>query len=455
MRKKKDELISICKKKGLATSGTKEQLCSRIGSPKNIRRKSPSKRVPSPRKSPSKPVIKSHSSCMKKKKDELISICKQKGLATSGTKEQLCSRIMGKKPQVPNPEEKQMKSFNFFPKRKDCALEHKVRDPLTKQCKEKDELLKIYSPKVKHKWLEGPISLTELYSERYNKHVYLFGDHHVRETTCQNNPDTISIKDLINKTCVINSDQVIDLFGEVPIGDLYEQRFSFPDIYLRDIDNLKTGCGHRKNTECAFDNVRFHYSDMRQSYIPSAGILIRLFYEKDFSRKKEILQQGENEFMEFYGKPTWKKEVKDLFFKIKKQIDNIQYPELYLLLIDMYEDVLEDIIFVFERVKTHYTHGSSLSFSVGGYLGKVDAKFTKLLDVYILSRMFRTFNQVKDRYSEPPKNIIIYAGDLHSQALKRTLTSLGFHTLFETSDRDGSHQCLDISKLQQPLFSSL
>jgi hypothetical protein len=400
---------------------------------------------------------------MKKKKDELISICKKKGLATSGTKEQLCFRIMGKKPrknsihQVSNPEEKQMKSFNFFTNRKDCALEHKVRDPLTKQCKEKNKLLQIYFPKVKHKWLDGPVSLTELYSEQYNKHVYLFGDEHVRETTCRNNQDTINTIDLINKTSVIHSDQVIDLFGEVPIIDLYGKKSVYPDSYIGDINNLKTGCGHRKNTECAFDNVRFHYSDPRD-LIPFFATIAYVACERDSSERLRILERKKNGFMKFYGRPgpVWKKELSKLLFGVKKQIDNIQYPEIKLLLLNMYEDILEQIFFVFEQIKNYYTGDGS------GYIGRafergnrtIDAFFPKLLDIYTLSRMFRTFNQVKDRYSEPPKNIIVYAGTNHTEEMKRTLMSLGFRTLFETSDRDGSHQCLDISKLQQPLFSS-
>jgi hypothetical protein len=281
----------------------------------------------------------------------------------------------------------------------------------------------------------------------------------VRKTTCHNNRDTIDIINLINKTCVINSDQVIDIFGEVPILDLYQKESSgfTVDCYLGDVNKLKTGCGHRNNTTCSFDNVRFHYSDPRHSYIPHFNPIARLLYAQDPLKQQTILEQLKPEFMKFYGKPTWKKDLKDSLFKMKKQIDNTEYPELRSLLVQMNEDILEQISFGMEQIKNYYEGKSPYPF-VGVYLTdgnrKVNTTFAKLLDVYILSRMFRTFTQVKDRYSDPPKNIIIYAGDFHSQELKRILTLLGFQIVFETSDRGGSLQCLDISNLQQPLFSS-
>ena len=185
-------------------------------------------------------------------------------------------------------------------------------------------------------------------------------------------------------------------------------------------------------------------------------MIVRLLYHP--LEKQTILEQLKPEFMKFYGKPTWKKDLKESFSKIKKQIDNTQYPELSSLLVQMYEDVLEQVSFAMEQIKNYYEGKSSISIvgqvSLVNGDRKVDITFPKLLDVYILSRMFRTFTQIKDRYSDPPKNIIIYAGDFHSQALKRILTLLGFQIVFETSDRGGSLQCLDISNLQQPLFSS-
>ena len=77
-----------------------------------------------------------------------------------------------------------------------------------------------------------------------------------------------------------------------------------------------------------------------------------------------------------------------------------------------------------------------------------------MMDIYILSRMFRTFQQKKNEYSEPPKNIIVYAGLYHINLYSRFLTKLGFKLLHKAEQKDiMGIQCIRISELKQPFFS--
>ena len=69
----------------------------------------------------SKPMT--HSKCMKYKKDELIKLCKKKKLSTDGTKEDLCKRIMKKSPakKVKSPKKKSPAKKPKSPKKKSPA----------------------------------------------------------------------------------------------------------------------------------------------------------------------------------------------------------------------------------------------------------------------------------------------------------------------------------------------
>ena len=53
----------------------------------------------------------------------------------------------------------------------------------------------------KNKWVNAwsypPYTLSLLYNKKLNKKIYLFGEAHVRNTTCLNKPNKIKITDLL------------------------------------------------------------------------------------------------------------------------------------------------------------------------------------------------------------------------------------------------------------------
>ena len=83
------------------------------------------------------------------------------------------------------------------------------------------------------------------------------------------------------------------------------------------------------------------------------------------------------------------------------------------------------------------------------------------MDYYLLARCFRTYKK-KGGYSRPSYNNIIYCGAYHIETYVFLLDKLGFKIDAKVDQLLGLYmykpnsltkmQCLDISKIKQPLF---
>jgi hypothetical protein len=83
------------------------------------------------------------------------------------------------------------------------------------------------------------------------------------------------------------------------------------------------------------------------------------------------------------------------------------------------------------------------------------------MDYYLLCRIFKVFDFTKlknHRWTDEPKephNIIIYAGDLHSENVRKFLKELEFKEISTTpSLQKWIRNCIDIRKFPQPFFSN-
>jgi hypothetical protein len=76
---------------------------------------------------------------------------------------------------------------------------------------------------------------------------------------------------------------------------------------------------------------------------------------------------------------------------------------------------------------------------------------SNMIDIYLMSRIFKTFN-TKKNINQPPTshNIIIYAGWEHSRRYSDFLKSLGFEQL--ATAKEHSTRCLDMTDFPQPFF---
>ena len=76
-----------------------------------------------------------------------------------------------------------------------------------------------------------------------------------------------------------------------------------------------------------------------------------------------------------------------------------------------------------------------------------------LMDIYLLGRLFKTFDATEER-GQPTHvhNAIIYTGLYHSAEYKSVLESCGFKIVFENQSSGPKDQCVDISEMPYPLF---
>ena len=90
---------------------------------------------------------------------------------------------------------------------------------------------------------------------------------------------------------------------------------------------------------------------------------------------------------------------------------------------------------------------------------------TLIADAYLLARVFKTFqteNYKKARLTDEPAephNVIIYAGNFHSQRYRTFLTYIGFRLVQHSGNLEGYYptqsrqNCVDMRSITQPLFS--
>ena len=75
------------------------------------------------------------------------------------------------------------------------------------------------------------------------------------------------------------------------------------------------------------------------------------------------------------------------------------------------------------------------------------------MDVYLMGRLFKTFDTTKER-GQPDRvhNAIIYTGLRHAAEYRDILESCGFRVAFENRSSGHKDQCVDVGEMQYPLF---
>lgn len=123
------------------------------------------------------------------------------------------------------------------------------------------------------KYLVGPISLSEHYSGKYDKHIYIFGDRHVFKSKCPDkaaDKNIVEITNFLEEIITTNKDKLIDFYLETE----YVGGFTNPDFkggveweephnYMNKLANLFVECFSVEKHKCPYKNVRMHYTDLR------------------------------------------------------------------------------------------------------------------------------------------------------------------------------------------------
>jgi hypothetical protein len=314
---------------------------------------------------------------------------------------------------------------------------------------------------TKYNTLSHIYSISEHYSEKYDKHIYIFGEFHDYHGSCSNN---IPASRFVLEQMAI-SDKFIDLyfewqfiprsqgfvhkrFGSHQLSILYASLYGHMDLFIEKWSNN------------GYANVRPHLTDVRRVYnkYDFINVLNSLLVTMAYGDKSyDLLTEFENlskfptdlyEFKKiktiedlktfiFSRIPLVNKEVKRMDEDVKNSV------------LDHFNTCIDNIDvtkFYYDNIK-RVLRSSSNTTNYGTYLL---APFICIMDLYLLARIFKHFNKVPYHNSNPPKNIIIYVGNLHAETYRRYLDVLGFETKFYNMSQT---HCVDISRLKLPLFS--
>lgn len=336
--------------------------------------------------------------------------------------------------------------------------------------------------------VKGPLSLTEHFSEKFGKHIYIFGEMHYFTEDCKGEPISKFLYETIR-----DSDKFIDFYLESPNYTDYEYKRLFPSDYkenFQTISNIEykfSNCFRRDKKDCELPNLRAHWTDIRRTEkiakITQKLQLYLLFWKGDIrknrSEEKDI-EKVYNLFSEFYNQPVVKKSkdmpmfidnISKLYSRlITKQLKSIDDSAIKNTLEDWFNFSCTENVFANERtiqflneyqgnlLYAPYYYLSILQKTidsvekirildlVSGFMNYITGSMACIMDIYLLSRVFRTF-----RDSVSPQNIIIYVGDHHAESYRQVLNMLDFTLI--ASSRTDDNKCLDISNFKQPFFT--
>lgn len=365
--------------------------------------------------------------------------------------------------------------------------------------------------------VQGPFRLTQHYSKKYGKMIYIFGDIHIRTGhTC---PPTFGksmpVGNFIRLTMDANPDKMIDVFLEMKLLSSKRDPTDFEPNPVRlykgylfgDVRQQWEGCLSLHKELCAFRNLRMHYADPRSASVGSLyGQFNRLWLElyellKPWDAKhmpiqdpavhqklRELTAEFQTYLKELEGLENAaggpEKFVKSLVqqFKIDKQLVAVtdksvrkaieqEFLEMgwlnasKLWTSSRFRDSLHTFLLqpqVWATMPVPHEWFMTLVPNITSFLNW----FNSLMDVYLMARMFRQFTPAdgatKSLYSEEPRFIMIYAGDVHADNYRNFLdNTLKFERIGTTGSSNlGANapessvvQCVDISKFNQPFFS--
>ena len=353
---------------------------------------------------------------------------------------------------------------------------------------------------MSHKYVSGLKNLTVHYSPIYKKRIYVLGEQHVKDV-CPSKYQSMSGFDLFFYL-LDSSSELIDVFIETeydPAGKNLLSKFikiavidggykGISDSYMNDIENklVRDHCfQYHNDNKCKIykDHVRFHAVDIRSGtseFIEYVSIVYMIQgaligVTSNDSTEIENLKYYIKTFPKYknYGATSTsiKKGVINSLteLKIYKQISNIddKYSDLKNILtkkIDniinqdyssiTYDKVYNSLLYGFNNCinkRNINCHNNWYIFNEA-YIGMAPTSVNDILDtainmmdIYLISRVFRKFRHVPGHLNGESKNIIIYVGDEHGENYRKTLDDIGFFREFQAENVDKG--CLDISGL--------
>ncbi|CAH6418961.1 Hypothetical protein POVN_LOCUS687 [uncultured virus] len=337
--------------------------------------------------------------------------------------------------------------------------------------------------------LAGAISFTIQNSELYDKTVVIIGEHHLLEaSSCGTGDGIVTVSNLL-KQIFQEATAPVDFYIESTYqrGDGPRKgEWGSGGSELAKADTIFASCLTREKKECLFPMVRMHYADIRSASasdklnwslrrliynrLPSGRPNLNLVaatlqllkdndeYKQHFVDEKSLQEWAGADFIrtridkQLAAVPDIK--VRDAIRAFgaqlrqeaitAKSMDQLRLLRRIVTQIVRYLLPLGDADIDVEAAK-RLADALRVAYQTLFLMG------IAYMDEYLLARVFRTFRQVEGRISTPPKHIILFTGNSHSNNYRRFLTSLGFTTIY-TAKAMSKRECLDISDLKFPLW---
>lgn len=375
------------------------------------------------------------------------------------------------------------------------------------QFKGLQRILNLYfkpQPFLKCDYLQNVISLSYHKSLHYNKEIYIFGEVHNLNKSCSIKTNGCNVYDFI-----IDQISKIPKFIDVFVETVYVTKGSFQQkhetkenlITLKRFERDLENCLY-KHVNCEYENIRFHNTDIRQTIYtnsPSKNLYLSVlfYYLLGFDYIVTSYVQGQSLYEESNYTIEQYKRYKNILLQVLNSKDlksqQTEFDNLlndndklveYLLkmfskfkLLKQQETIPEEVKiillnYIIENTKTvnkSILSSQNILASINKlpndkyptiYESKdildISKKITRLLvpimDIYLISRMFRKFKHKPYYNSKEPKNIIIYVGDYHANIYRIILKHLNFIETLRINRNPGEY-CIDISEIKLPLFS--
>ncbi len=348
--------------------------------------------------------------------------------------------------------------------------------------------------------ISGPFDGSEHKSQKYDKHIYMFGDHHNKLGDCKDYKSK-NIADFIADVLSEQSgpvggsydpNDIVDVFIEVgfkPKGQAFEKQLldwtptgRMEDTYMRDIVKKFSNCLQPTKAFCQYKNARFHYSDIRNKFkflrigaeVTWEGTDNWNFNHGMVTEPKQVAfmenlkrtVHNNNTFQDFL---YYKKRQRDLHqdAKITKQLSNIGPSYLKKKIREYYNGKVSTLFDEADKYLISYKktrHDADLL----DFILVVVEIGVLIQDYYMVARMFRSFNS-PGREGPPIRKVLIYAGAAHTKNIREFFntiqdmiedyryTSGKLHRIDNTElssrmiDPKDLYQCVDIGS-RVPLF---
>lgn len=335
-------------------------------------------------------------------------------------------------------------------------------------------------------YIGGPFILKHL--KRNDINIYLFGEKHSVNIDCKVNFDTIEnyFENLLKYT-----DVFLDIYFEFPAffglsytSFRYKENSRLQALFSKFKDCVQTV--FRSDTDmCKL--ARVHYVDIRRIdsdnfnnlnhiswltnninniiYNIAPNVLSISIQNKELLKLIANNQYRINYILNSLGSEN-EKDYIDFFISLfrdnyflRKELDKSYKKEE--IINYMQEQIIEialqkkkPIQMIVKQIRN--TRNDNYIFNYTDLINLLSEVNAKLLDIYTISRMFRKFN-IENKFNEPeiPHNIIFYGGADHSRSIYEFLIYTGFTEVESSGDFTYNpipENCLDMSKIKQPLF---